>query len=322
MAIVPLWWSVMSEMYGRRPVYIISFALFIVLNSAAAVSKSIAAFIVTRLLAGGASASVAAVGAGTIADLWAVENRGNAMGYYFLGPMVGPLVSPIIGGILTQRLGWRSTQWGAVVYGGLVWLMVLFALPETSAKSLNKRKHLEKSEAESSKSSSSKILYALVEPFKVIGYLRFPSLLMTTYYTSVTFASYYMLNIAIQSVFSQSPYSFEAIILGLLYIPGALGSILASVVGGRWSDHIMHRQAKSAGRYDASGNLIFLPADRMQENAWLAGMLFPAALLAFGFTASNHIHWIVPVSDACQDLYLTAANKLIVHSTLLLWLRK
>lgn len=306
-------------MYGRRPVYIVSFALFIILNSAAAVSQSITAFIVTRLLAGGASASVAAVGAGTIADLWAVENRGNAMGYYFLGPMVGPLVSPILGGILTQRLGWRSTQWGTVVYGGLVWLLVLLALPETSAKILEKRRNLnlEGADLDASKSFSRKILYILVEPFKVVGYLRFPSLLMTTYYTSVTFASYYMLNIAIQSVFSQIPYSFRAIILGLLYIPGALGSILASVVGGRWSDYIMRRQAERAGRYDADGKPMFLPEDRMQENAWLAGILFPAALLAFGWTASYSIHWIVPVSDPSTIRDLMLANMRTVYPVLL-----
>ena len=226
MAIIPMWWSVLSEIYGRRPVYVISFALFLVWNSVAAVSSSIAMFVVMRFLAGGASASVAAVGAGTIADLWEVERRGTAMGYFFLGPMVGPLVSPIVGGILTERLGWRSTQWGAVVYGGFVWLLVLFALPETSAKCLKKRQRgNEKAEREPS-SNGRQIVAILRGPLQMVGYLRFPSLLMTTYYASISFASYYMLNIAIQSVFSRPPYSFAAITLGLLYIPGAIGSIL------------------------------------------------------------------------------------------------
>ena len=62
-----------------------------------------------RMLSGGASASVQAVGAGTIADVWEVRERGRAMGFFYLGPLCGPL---------SQELGWRSTMWLLVIYGG------------------------------------------------------------------------------------------------------------------------------------------------------------------------------------------------------------
>ncbi|KAF1732858.1 MFS antiporter QDR3 [Beauveria bassiana] len=305
MAIIPLWWSVLSEAYGRRPIYLVSFTLFLVWNSVAAVSTSIEMFIIMRFLAGGASASVAAVGAGTVADLWEVKRRGTAMGYFFLGPMLGPLVSPIIGGILTQRFGWRSTQWGAVVYGGLVWLSMIFLLPETSSKAV---KGKEPAVAENSdggnvqpvpESCVSRFFKALgrmlVEPFRLVGYLRSPPLFMTCYYASISFACYYILNLAIQRTFSRDPYSFRAIILGLLYIPSALGSIVASVVGGRWTDYVMRREAKAAGRFDESGNPKFRPSDRMCENAWIPAFVFPAALLVFGWTTHEGIFWFAPI---------------------------
>ncbi|KAM3524657.1 hypothetical protein NHJ13051_004433 [Beauveria bassiana] len=305
MAIIPLWWSVLSEAYGRRPIYLVSFTLFLVWNSVAAVSTSIEMFIIMRFLAGGASASVAAVGAGTVADLWEVKRRGTAMGYFFLGPMLGPLVSPIIGGILTQRFGWRSTQWGAVVYGGLVWLSMIFLLPETSSKAV---KGKEPAVAENSdggnvqqvpESCISRFFKALgrmlVEPFRLVGYLRSPPLFMTCYYASISFACYYILNLAIQRTFSRDPYSFRAIILGLLYIPSALGSIVASVVGGRWTDYVMRREAKAAGRFDESGNPKFRPSDRMCENAWIPAFVFPAALLVFGWTTHEGIFWFAPI---------------------------
>jgi len=93
MSIFPLWWSSFSETMGRRTVYITSFGLFLVFNVLSAVSVNIAMFIVMRILSGGASASVQAVGAGTIADIWEVKERGRAMGIFYLGPLCGPLIA-------------------------------------------------------------------------------------------------------------------------------------------------------------------------------------------------------------------------------------
>ncbi|KAM3553317.1 hypothetical protein ARSEF4850_006971 [Beauveria asiatica] len=234
MAIIPLWWSVLSEAYGRRP-----------------------------------------------------------------------LVSPIIGGVLTQRFGWRSTQWGAVVYGGLVWLSMIFLLPETSSKAVKGKEQASTDNSDSGnvqdvpESYLSRFFKALcrmlVEPFRLVGYLRSPPLFMTCYYASISFACYYILTLAIQRTFSRDPHSFRAIILGLLYIPSALGSIVASVVGGRWTDYVMRREAKAAGRYDESGNPQFRPSDRMCENAWIPAFVFPAALLVFGWTTREGIFWFAPI---------------------------
>jgi multidrug resistance protein len=131
MSIFPLWWSSFSETLGRRTIYLVSFALFVLWNIISAVSTSMGMLIVMRILGGGASASVQAVGAGTIADIWEVRERGKAMGIFYLGPLLGPLLAPIIGGVLSQAWGWRSTQWFQVIYGGVLFIILTFCLPET-----------------------------------------------------------------------------------------------------------------------------------------------------------------------------------------------
>lgn len=118
MAIFPLWWSAFSEASGRRSVYIASFALFVVFAVLSAVSQSIGMLIAMRMLAGGAAASVQAVGVGTLADIWESYERGRAMGIFYLGPLCGPLFAPILGGIVGERWNWRATQWALVIYGG------------------------------------------------------------------------------------------------------------------------------------------------------------------------------------------------------------
>lgn len=102
MSIFPLWWSSFSETLGRRTIYISSFILFVLFAILSAVSNSIGMFIAMRVLSGGAAASVQAVGAGTISDFWDSEERGNAMGYFYLGPLTGPLLVSIHG-LLSRR---------------------------------------------------------------------------------------------------------------------------------------------------------------------------------------------------------------------------
>ncbi|GAB1200907.1 hypothetical protein APSETT444_010288 [Aspergillus pseudonomiae] len=262
-----------------------------------------AMLIVMRMLSGGASASVQAVGAGTIADLWESQERGRAMGIFYLGPLCGPLVAPIVGGALAQRWKWRSTLWFLAAYGGITVAFIFLALPETliSAKSPSPNTSSEQQEPigrRLSRVSSRQVVgfttkwlkvlkMALIDPLKIVLYLRYPPVLLTVYYASITFGSLYVLNVSVEHTFGSDPYNFTTILVGLLYIPNSLGYVVASTFGGRWMDNIMQREAKKAQRYDENGNLIYHPEDRMRENAWLGALLYPAALIWYGWTADR-----------------------------------
>jgi len=316
MSIFPLWWSSFSERLGRRTIYITSFILFVLFAILSAISTSIAMLIVFRVLSGGAAASVQAVGAGTIADVWETRERGRAMGIFYLGPLCGPLFAPIIGGALGSGLGWRSTQWFLVIYGGLTLIFIIFALPETLHRKEKPsadptalpnndagkeqsttlgRSTTRASTVQKTKNILLHLRHIFIDPLRIIAWLRFPPVFLTVYYASITFGCLYILNISIQSTFAVQPYSFSTLIIGLLYIPNSVGYLLASLFGGKWIDSIMHREARKAGRYDDRGKLIFRPEDRMKENAWIAAILWPSALIVYGWTAEKGIHWIVPM---------------------------
>ena len=133
------------------------------------------------------------------------------------------------------------------------------------------------------------------DPLKIILYLRFPAVLITVYYASITFGSLYLLNVSLQTTFSEPPYNFSTTLVGVAYVPNSIGYILASIFGGRWTDQIMAREAKRAGRYDENGKLMYRPEDRMRENAWIAAFLYPAALIWYGWTAEKGVFWLVPL---------------------------
>ncbi|KAJ6014552.1 hypothetical protein N7540_009143 [Penicillium herquei] len=311
MSIFPLWWSSFSERLGRRTIYISSFAIYIVFNSLCAKSNTIAMLIVMRMFAGGASASVQAVGAGTIADLWDVHERGRAMSIFYLGPLCGPLLAPIIGGLLAQRWGWRSTLWFSAVFGALIFIFIIFALPETLMAQKPLLPPVEEDQNEpldrplsrvstqqmvSSTARWLKFLkMSFIDPLKIVFYLQYVPVLLSVYYGSIAFGSLYVLNISIEDTFGKAPYNFSTTIVGLLYIPNSLGYFAASVFGGRWMDSIMHREAKKANRYDEKGRLVFRPEDRMRENAYLGAFLYPAALIWYGWTVDKGVFWLAPM---------------------------
>ncbi|KAJ5679662.1 MFS transporter OpS2 [Penicillium macrosclerotiorum] len=260
MSIFPLWWSSFSERLGRRTIYLASFALFVVFNCLCAKSTSIAMLIVMRMLSGGASASVQAVGAGTIADLWDSRERGRAMGIFYLGPLCGPLFAPIVGGLLAERWGWRSTMWFLAAYGALTVIFIFLALPETLAVRKPILPDVSEDELNPvtrplSRVSSRQVVgfttrtlktlkIVFIDPLKIVLYLRFIPVLLSVYYASIAFGSLYVLNVSVEDTFGKPPYNFSTIIIGLLYIPNSVGYVVASLFGGRWMDSIMQREAK------------------------------------------------------------------------------
>ncbi|KAI1157916.1 major facilitator superfamily domain-containing protein [Nemania serpens] len=311
MSIFPLWWSSFSETLGRRSIYLVSFALNAVFTAASGVSQTIGQLIIFRILAGGAAASVQAVGAGTIADIWEPRERGRAMGIFYLGPLTGPLLAPIIGGGLTAGFGWRSTMYFLAVYGAIIFVLVLFGVPETLPRKAQEpanttapasdtadralsRISTRRSAARRTKSLGLWAKRAFVDPLSILKLLRFPAVALTVSYAAITFGALFVLNICIESAFAEAPYSFPPVIVGLLYLPSSLGYFLASLFGGPWLDRIMVREARKAGRYDARGRLVFYPEDRVRENAWISAALYPGALVWFGWSVQTHQHWAVP----------------------------
>ena len=328
MSIFPLWWSSFSETLGRRTIYLASFTLYLVFNIIGALSTNVGMYLAMRVLAGSAGASVQAVGAGTIADIWEVRERGQAMGIFYLGPLCGPLLSPIIGGVLVEAYGWRSGQWFLAIMGAVILVFVLFCLPETlrqrkpvaaiveeeaveqmsiaatdekgqgsdrTVRPALTRTTTTKSVQIKTKKSLAIFKRCFIDPLHIIVYLQFPAVAVCVGYSAITFASLYMLNISIQQTFSIKPYSYSSIIIGLLYMPNSVGYILTSIFGGRWVDRIMAREARKAGRYDEKGKLKYIPEDRMKENAWFGALLYPAALIVYGWSANYGVNVAVPL---------------------------
>jgi MFS family permease len=103
----PLLITPFSNVYGRRPIYLLGNLVAGVTNVIAGNCTTWNGLLVTRVFNGIGAGSSVAIGAATICDLYFVHERGFYMGIFTFFLTNGPHFAPLIGGFIAQNLSWR-----------------------------------------------------------------------------------------------------------------------------------------------------------------------------------------------------------------------
>ncbi|KAG2131816.1 major facilitator superfamily domain-containing protein, partial [Suillus clintonianus] len=127
----PLIWSAMAEITGRKIVYLLSSALFVVGSVIIALSKTIGVMIAMRVLQAAGSSAFLAISAATLADIYETHERGTMMGVFYAAPLLGPALGPIIGGSLSQGFNWRASFFFLLICGAIIFLSFLILFKDT-----------------------------------------------------------------------------------------------------------------------------------------------------------------------------------------------
>lgn len=114
----------LSEMFGRRPVYLVAVFLFTVLVIPCALANNLGTILGVRILGAIAGSAMISNAPGTVADISSEEYRALAFSIWSIGPMNGPVVGPLVGGFVFQYMGWRWTNWVVMIGAGASWFMV------------------------------------------------------------------------------------------------------------------------------------------------------------------------------------------------------
>lgn len=125
----------MSELYGRRMVYIICMACFTILVLPCALATSLAEILVVRFFGALFGSAMVSNSPGTIVDISDEEYRALCMSLWSIAPLNGPVTGPLIGGFVYQYLGWRWDNWLVMILGGVACLVML-TVPETYAPAI------------------------------------------------------------------------------------------------------------------------------------------------------------------------------------------
>lgn len=115
----------LSDMYGRKRLYVLGFSVFTLASLLAGFTHNVNLLIALRAVQGVGGAFMAANSSAIVADAFPKSQLGVAIGTNQMMIAVGSILGPIVGGWLTS-LGWQWVFWFNVPIGiiGTVWALV------------------------------------------------------------------------------------------------------------------------------------------------------------------------------------------------------
>lgn len=113
--------GLLADRYGRRPVLLGGFALFVAASVLAAVAGSLGALVAARFLQAMGVSVATVVTRAVVNDSFGAEAAAVALSFITAVMGVAPILAPLVGGIATDHIGWRGIFW---VHAGIAVLLL------------------------------------------------------------------------------------------------------------------------------------------------------------------------------------------------------
>jgi EmrB/QacA subfamily drug resistance transporter len=123
-------WGKLSDIYGRKPIFMLGIVLFLVGSALSGLSQNMGMLILFRGFQGIGAGSLFPVALAVIGDLFTPAERGKYQGLFGAVFGVAFVVGPLVGGFLTEQIGWHWIFYVNIPIG-LVSLFVISRLLPT-----------------------------------------------------------------------------------------------------------------------------------------------------------------------------------------------
>lgn len=130
-AIGQLFMGPFSDRFGRRPVLLFGFGVYVIATIVCAMAPNITTLITARAVQGLAAAATPAAGRAMVRDLWQGDQAARAMSYITMAIVIAPALAPTIGAVILEVANWRDIFWFLLIFAGICLPLVLWRLPET-----------------------------------------------------------------------------------------------------------------------------------------------------------------------------------------------
>ncbi|KZZ98822.1 Major facilitator superfamily domain, general substrate transporter [Moelleriella libera RCEF 2490] len=289
----------LSESWGRRPVFLASFAMHTVFTLASAFAPNWAAFLFFRFMLGCGAAAPQTVSGGLFCDIYPdLGPRGMAVTMLGLTSNVGPLVGPIISGFSsTTPARWQWQFWYSLVLIGLNWPMLL-VMPETFAPIVAAKAAgaadttttavtaLASTPTATRDTAWHKARAAALNLARPIRILAEPLVFFTDLFILYQYVIFFLYFGVYPFVFRRT-YGMSDGTASLMFLPVGLGAVLAIFIFMAWDRFhkvSVHRKKPWALREEY----------RRLPLACLGGPLFALSQFWLGWTARSDLHWAAP----------------------------
>lgn len=132
-AIMQIFVGPLADRYGRRPVLLISMAIFVLASIGATIAPNATTFIICRSLQVMVTACMV-LSRAIVRDISSDDEAASRLAYVTMGMSLVPMIGPVIGGWLDSQFGWQAS-FGFLTLSGLVVLLLVWRdLGETLPK--------------------------------------------------------------------------------------------------------------------------------------------------------------------------------------------
>ena len=134
-ASVPIWGR-LSDLYGRRRMYLLGVAVFLLGSILSGVATSMLQLIFARAVQGLGAGAIIPLSMTIIGELYTLEERGKTQALFSGVWGVASIAGPLVGGYITDALSWRWVFYINLPFGLLAFAVIALAYPprrQTSA---------------------------------------------------------------------------------------------------------------------------------------------------------------------------------------------
>ncbi|KAH8704752.1 major facilitator superfamily domain-containing protein [Talaromyces proteolyticus] len=300
LGIGPLFLAPLSEFYGRRRIYLVSFTFFVIWMIPCAVAQNIQTMLVVRFFSGLSGAAFLSVAGGTVGDMFNRHELAAPMMLYTASPFLGPEIGPLVGGFINQYTTWRWTFYTLLIWAGVQLAILFFFVPETYHPVLLKRKA-----ARLRQETGDNRYIAPLEKMKksvvetVLRSCYRPMLLLTLepmcaclcVYSAILLGILYLFFGAFNMVFS-TVYDFNQWQTGASFLGILVGMICAILSDPLWRRNYRRLESNHMKAVGEKGEA--MPEWRLPPA--IGGAPFvTVGIFMFAWTTYPHVHWIVCV---------------------------
>ena len=308
----------LSDLIGRKVVYVAGFLVFILGACLAASSPNLMAVIAFRVFQGAGSAMIQANGMAILTTTFPAEQRGRVIGMFMTMVGLGAIMGPILGGLVVDSFGWRSVFIAIVPMGGLSLIAATTVLVRDAPSIVSVREFATRFDwagALLSASGLATFLLVMTNAYRLgwtspvvvsalsasvcllVGFVYWerrtsqPMLELALFRRRIfalgTSASFFGF-LAGTAVFSMMPFYLQDVLdlspraAGLFVAPAALGFAIAGPFAGRLADSLGPRRIEFAGLGMLGVSLIFLGTLTVDTNPGVVAVAMALQGLGMG----------------------------------------
>ncbi|KAH8794340.1 major facilitator superfamily domain-containing protein [Hyaloscypha sp. PMI_1271] len=321
-------WMPLVNKYGRRPIYIISYTVYLACAIWASVTTSYGSFLASRILMGFGSGAAETMAPLSIADIFFLHERGLVMAMYTCALVSGVSGGIIISGLITINHPWRVIYDVAIALIALTLILAFFTFPETvyirpieidadheptlsekcdgptamlsesSTSSIPpKKSYLQSLKLFSGTYTEETFWRLVIRPFALI---LLPPVLWCSLVQSVTIGFIVAVTSNVASAYATA-YNMKPYETGLCFIAAIIGALVGIFCGGYLGDRTADFFTKRNGG---------IREPEMRLPAMMFSLIStPLSLILYGVGIQNKLHWI------CPTVGLALLNFSIVQGT-------